>query len=167
MPPQATSMASPPRAADIQSGLAPAAPAASSPAFAGVQTAAVETDTAVPAEPVHDETPLRRDEVREVQERLQAFGFSPGPFDGTTGPMTIGAVMHYQQNRGHLQTGKVDHALLDELRQDPAPKVAPRAPRHHAYYAAARSSAPWRSDPFEPLRTASVRFGQWLQSLTR
>jgi peptidoglycan hydrolase-like protein with peptidoglycan-binding domain len=117
-----------------------------------------------PAEPVDEETPLKRDEIREVQERLQSFGFNPGPSDGDAGPMTVGAAMHYQQDRGRLQTGKVDRALLDALRQDPAPKVIRHAPRHRAYYAAARQRS---SDPFAPLRTASARLGQWLQSLTR
>jgi peptidoglycan hydrolase-like protein with peptidoglycan-binding domain len=137
--------------------------AAASPPFAGVQTAAVESGAAMP-EAVHDDRPLGRDEVREVQERLLAFGFNPGPFDGNVGPMTVGAVMHYQQARGGLQTGKIDRALLEALRRDPAPKVVRHPHRHRAYYAAA---APRRSDPFAPLRTAGARFEQWLRSLAR
>jgi peptidoglycan hydrolase-like protein with peptidoglycan-binding domain len=137
--------------------------AASSPPFAGVQTAAVESGATMP-EAVHDDRPLGSAEVREVQERLLAFGFNPGPFDGNAGPMTVGAVMHYQQARGGLQTGKIDRALLDALRRDPAPKVVHHPHRHHAYYAAA---GPRRSDPFAPLRTAGARFEQWLRSLAR
>jgi DNA-binding response OmpR family regulator len=109
----------------------------------------------VESEPKPD--PLKRDEVKEVQARLQAFGFNPGPVDGAVGPMTVRAVMNYQQERGQPQTGTVDSELLDQLRQDPSPQLAQRAAR----------SVPRRSDPFEPVRTAGNRIGQWLNSLVR
>ncbi len=79
--------------------------------------------------------------------------------------MTEGAVRRYQQDRGQPQTGEIDNALLQQLRQDPAPpavqQVAQRAARP------ARSPAPRRSDPFEPVRAAGNRFGQWMDSLVR
>jgi len=108
---------------------------------------------------------LGRDDVREVQARLQSFGFNPGSVDGVLGAMTEGAVMHYQQARGQPQTGTVDRSLLEQLRQDPAPQLAQRAARPDAR--STRSPGVRRSDPFEPVRTAGNRLGQWLESLTR
>src|SRR5258707_821733 len=85
--------------------------------------------------------------------------------DGNPGRMTEGAVRRYQQDRGQPQTGEIDKALLQQLRQDPAPpavqQVAQRAARP------ARSPGPRRSDPFEPVRAAGNRFGQWMDSLVR
>ena len=77
------------------------------------------------AAPLAAPEPLRGEEVREVQKRLQGFGFNPGPADGVAGRMTAGAVMSYQQSRGQPQTGDIDRELLEQLRQDPAPQVAP------------------------------------------
>ena len=118
-----------------------------------------------PAPPAPNPAPLRRDEVREVQARLLSFGFNPGPVDGVLGVMTEEAVMHYQRHRGQTQTGTIDRQLLEQLRQDPAPQVAQRAARPDAR--ATRSPAARRSDPFEPVRAAGNRLGQWLDSLRR
>jgi Putative peptidoglycan binding domain len=118
-----------------------------------------------PAKPAPNPAPLRRDEVREVQARLLSFGFNPGPVDGVLGVMTEEAVMHYQRHRGQVQTGTIDRQLLEQLRQDPAPQVAQRAARPDAR--ATRSPAARRSDPFEPVRAAGNRLGQWLDSLVR
>jgi hypothetical protein len=73
--------------------------------------------------------------------------------------------MHYQQDRGQPQTGTVDRELLEQLRQGPAPQIAQRAARPDAR--ATRSPGARRSDPFEPVRAAGNRLGQWLESLTR
>jgi Putative peptidoglycan binding domain len=119
-----------------------------------------------PNEPAANEAPLGREDVREVQTRLLSFGFNPGPIDGTPGPMTEGAVMHYQENRAHRQTGKVDRQLLEQLRQDPAPRIAQRAVPPAASRAVSyRRARP--ADPFAPVRTAGDRLGRWLESLVR
>jgi hypothetical protein len=73
--------------------------------------------------------------------------------------------MHYQQNRGQPQTGKVDRELLEQLRQDPAPKIVQRATGPYAR--PTPSPGPRRSDPFEPVRAAGDRLGRWMESLTR
>jgi hypothetical protein len=145
----------------------PAANVAYTPAVepAATPTAPASDSQSAPVEPAPNQAALRRDEVREVQARLRSFGFNPGPADGVPGAVTGGAVMHYQQARDQPQTGKIDRELLEQLRQDPAPQLAQRAARPDAR--AARSPAPRRSDPFEPVRTAGNRFGQWLESLTR
>jgi peptidoglycan hydrolase-like protein with peptidoglycan-binding domain len=123
------------------------------------------TSQQAPVEPAPNQAALGRDVMREVQARLRSFGFNSGPVDETGGPMTDGAVMHYQQDRGQPQTGKVDSQLLEQLRQDPAPQIAQRAARPDAR--ATRSPGPQRSDHFEPVRVAGNRLGQWLESRTR
>jgi hypothetical protein len=102
--------------------------------------------------------PLRGEEVREVQKRLQGFGFNPGPADGVAGRMTTAAVMNYQQSRGQARSGDIDRDLLEQLRQDPAPQVAPPPP---VVRTAQRAARPTRSP--NPLD----RLGRWLDSLVR
>ena len=115
---------------------------------------------------VQNDAPLQRAEVREVQTKLYTFGFNPGPIDGADGPMTHAAIMHYEADRGLPQTGEPDRALLETLRQDPAPQVAalpPPRPRRVSHgYAQGRSD-----DPFASIRAAGDRLGRWLQSLSR
>jgi hypothetical protein len=164
-------------AADSQPDPAPLELAASSPPppaslasarpfrAVGTEPAPATDGQRAPVEPPMDQTPLRRDEMREVQARLRSFGFGPGSVDGVPGAITESAVMHYQRNRGQPPTGKVDRELLEQLRQDPAPQVAQRAPRPVARATASPVSR--RSDPFEPVRAAGDRLGQWLQSLVR
>ena len=151
------------------------APSSPSPATDVAYTPAVVPASAqtVPAadgqqalvDPAANQTPLRRDEMREVQARLRSFGFNPGPVDGAPGAMTDGAVIRYQQNRGQPQTGKVDRELLEQLRQDPAPTVVQHATGPYARPTSSRG--PQRSDPFAPVRAAGDRLGQWLDSRLR
>ena len=54
----------------------------------------------------------------EMQSRLRAIGFNPGPIDGSAGPMTMQAVKQYQQARRLAPTGTVDRELLARLRQE-------------------------------------------------
>ena len=155
---------------------AAASPDSPSPAASVADTPSVEAAPApaalaadkppAPVEATPSDAPLRRDEVREIQARLRSLGFNPGPVDGAAGRMTEGAVMRYQRDRARPQTGEIDRQLLAELRQDPAAQLAQRAARPDGR-AAAHSPRPRRSDPFEPVRIAGDRFGQWLESLTR
>lgn len=122
----------------------------------------------VPPPPAPEAVALRGDEVREIQARLLAFGFNPGPVDGDLGRRTEGAVARYRQERGLAATGTADRDLLERLRRDPAPKkvvadwqAAPRQPPPRA--AAQRQR---RSDPFDFLRTADANLTQWFQSLS-
>lgn len=169
-PPQSTSPVSPSPAPAPPSSVAnPPAVAAVGPAPAAVaadgQPAPVETPASA--------SPLQRDEVREVQARLRSFGFNPGPVDGLSGRTTEAAVMHYQQQREQLQTGKVDRRLLEQLRQDAAPQVAPPDAQRVAQRAArpdartTRSRGARSADPFEPVREAGDRVGRWLDSVLR
>jgi hypothetical protein len=146
-----------------------ATPAAEPPlpiAKASVDEAPPKMDPVATAEPAAAEpaaaATLRGEEVREVQTKLRGFGFNAGPPDGVVGRMTLAAAEQYQQARGLPQTGKIDSELLEQLRQDPAPQVAPqvaqRAPRQPVR--AGTATARRGSDPFQ-------RLGQWLDSLVR
>jgi hypothetical protein len=122
-------------------------------------TEPAQSSTPPPAVAVVAPEPLRGEEVREVQKRLQGFGFNPGPADGVAGRMTAAAVMKYQLSRGQGWRGDIDRDLLEQLRQDPAPQVAPPPPVvRTAQRAAARPTrAP---NPLDQL-------GRWLDSLVR
>ena len=143
------------------------APAVVTPAVTQTVLApALEVEKARP-EPDPEQAPLPRADIREIQTKLRAFGFNPGPLDGVAGPATHAAMMHYQQNRELPQTGTIDRQLLEQLRQDPAPEVvAPQVVQRPARPARA-SGATRSSDPFDPLRTAAQDFERWLQSLGR
>jgi hypothetical protein len=56
-------------------------------------------------------------EVHELQARLRALKFDPGPLDGIRGPMTSAAVRRFQQSRGAHATGAIDLAVLTQVRQ--------------------------------------------------
>jgi hypothetical protein len=142
----------------------PAAPSPPPPAPA-TKMEPMTSGQSASVEPESNQTPLGREEVKEVQARLRSFGFNPGPIDGTAGTMTAGAVTRYQQARGEQQTGTIDRELLAQLRQDPTPQPAQRAVRPEPR--AAHPPPPRRADPFEPVRAASERFGQWLDSWLR
>jgi hypothetical protein len=136
---------------------------------AATQAPLVTDSQPAPVEARPSESPLQSNDVREIQAKLRSFGFNPGPVDGTAGRLTEVAVRRYQQARGQPQTGEIDRRLLEQLRQEPAPpaaqQVAQRGPRPDTR--ASRSPGSRRSDPFEPVRAAGNRVGQWLDSLAR
>ncbi|MBS0521555.1 MAG: peptidoglycan-binding protein [Proteobacteria bacterium] len=103
--------------------------------------------------------PLNAAEVLEVQGRLYAFGFDPGPVDGTPGPMTHAAAALYQRYRGLPQNGEIDRILLERLRRDPARQVAARPDLD-----ARRNRS---DDPFAPLQRAGDSIMQWFRSIGR
>jgi peptidoglycan hydrolase-like protein with peptidoglycan-binding domain len=57
-----------------------------------------------------------RARMRQVQERLRAAGFPPGPLDGRLGPQTRAALRQYQQHKGLGVTGSLDRQTLETLR---------------------------------------------------
>jgi hypothetical protein len=174
-PPPPAAPSSPPPPASVVPAPEPSPSATASEPAAVADTPAASAPQTAPS----SEAALPVIDVREVQAKLRAFGFEPGPVDGVTGRQTEAAVRRYQQSRSQPQTGKVDQELLDQLRRDPAPQVA----RHVAPRPAAADNrtvgpavgptvaAPARpqrqADPFEPVRSAGDRFGRWLESLVR
>jgi peptidoglycan hydrolase-like protein with peptidoglycan-binding domain len=104
---------------------AAAVPAAPDPSAAAAAPAAPDPSAtaAAPAapDPTAAATQMPTAEVREVQNRLRAMGFNPGPVDGSVGPLTENAAKRYQQARGLEVTGAVDRNLLAQLRQETPP----------------------------------------------
>jgi N-acetylmuramoyl-L-alanine amidase len=98
---------------------------------------------------------LGSDEVKEVQARLKAFGFYPGPADGIVGVLTQNAALRYQQARGQPQEGTIDRSLLEQLRQDSRPPAT-----QHRAAKLNRANAARGGDPLD-------RVGQWFRSLFR
>ncbi len=64
-----------------------------------------------------DEEPLLREEVKEMQERLNALGFDSGTPDGIAGRMTRAALREFQLSRDLPADGHPDQAMLRALRQ--------------------------------------------------
>lgn len=144
-----------------------ASPAVSSPA-ASSPVASAPASAPAPAPEAAPAPPLGRDDVREVQMRLYRLGFDPGPADGDAGPMTQAAITRYQQKRELPETGTPDRALLDQLRQDPAPPVEmPRqVAQRRGWHDASRAqptAAPSRPSGFlDSIREADSRLSRWL-----
>jgi hypothetical protein len=79
--------------------------------------------------PVHDQPNAQGDlhrvddreltwaEVHELQIRLRALRFDPGPLDGVKGPLTSAAVRRFQESRGSRATGDIGLRTLLLLRQ--------------------------------------------------
>jgi TPR repeat protein len=60
---------------------------------------------------------LSRDDIREIQTRLDELGYDPGPVDGLMGDRTESAIAAFQQDRGLEADGEPSPALLDRLRE--------------------------------------------------
>ncbi len=63
------------------------------------------------------EDPMSRDEVRELQSRLNNLGHDSGTPDGIAGRMTRNAVRAYQQQAGIPADGHPNRVLLEQLRK--------------------------------------------------
>lgn len=64
-----------------------------------------------------DERELTWTEVHELQIRLRALKFDPGPLDGVKGPLTGAAVRRFQESQGDPATGDIGLRALIRLRQ--------------------------------------------------
>jgi N-acetylmuramoyl-L-alanine amidase len=58
---------------------------------------------------------LHGDDVAELQSRLNALGFEAGADDGIFGPVTLRAVLEFQQNRIMAEDGIIGPAVVAEL----------------------------------------------------
>jgi peptidoglycan hydrolase-like protein with peptidoglycan-binding domain len=61
---------------------------------------------------------LTKDNLKLVQQRLQAEGVYAGPVDGELNPQTEAALHQYQQKQGIPPSGAPDAATLKELQID-------------------------------------------------
>lgn len=59
--------------------------------------------------------PLRGDDVRELQDRLDRIGLDVGPSDGIFGPDTVRAVTDFQQMQGLTSDGQAGGATIEAL----------------------------------------------------
>jgi hypothetical protein len=64
-----------------------------------------------------DDRELTWTEVHELQIRLRALRFDPGPLDGVKGPLTSAAVRRFQESQGDRATGDIGLRTLILLRQ--------------------------------------------------
>lgn len=66
-----------------------------------------------------DNSAMTRDEVRQVQERLIAHGFNPGPVDKRIGPRTNAAIIAFKRSIGFVARPWVGQMTWNMLMQDP------------------------------------------------
>jgi peptidoglycan hydrolase-like protein with peptidoglycan-binding domain len=125
-------------------------PAAAAPAVPDPTAAAAAPPPAAAApaapEPSAAAAQMPTAEVREMQGRLRAMGFNPGPVDGFVGPLTENAAQQYQRARGLEVTGAVDRNLLAQLRQEtppPPPRYAAKSYASNTAVAQRRPRSPF------------------------
>ena len=53
--------------------------------------------------------------IKAAQQSLAARGYNVGTVDGTWGPMTVDAILRFQQHNGLAETGQLDAATLAKL----------------------------------------------------
>ena len=103
-------------------------------------TATVTARTPATAAPIPEQAPepvapggapsataeVSREQISEIQQRLEALGYAPGPVDGLMGQRTEEAITAFQQDGGIAADGEASLELLDRLRdadaaQSPSP----------------------------------------------
>jgi peptidoglycan hydrolase-like protein with peptidoglycan-binding domain len=77
-------------------------------------------------------------QVGQIQARLKALGFDPGPLDGNVGPRTITAVRAYQGSIGTVPDGNLTLELYQRLME---PNAAPASAAAMPFAAAGPSEA--------------------------
>ncbi len=109
-----------------------------------------------------------------MQKRLAGFGFNPGAIDGVAGRRTEEAAQRYLETRGQPQMPPTDPQMLEQLRQDTAPPIAPthtaqRANGSGTWSGQGATAQPARRqfDPFEPVKIAGTEITRFLQSVFR
>jgi hypothetical protein len=101
-----------------------AAPVAPRPPAQPDVAEAQPAPTPAPAAPavtvvaVEPSRPLSRDEIKELQGKLGAAGFTAGPIDGVVGPQTQAALRRYAQSRSLAQPPEPTQETLLRLRSE-------------------------------------------------
>jgi hypothetical protein len=114
--------------ADAMSEKAPPPPAApvvspppASPSLAPSPQPPASSAPQIPLVAQAKSAPLKADEIRELQGKLKALSFDPGPIDGVVGPMTVSAVRKYSEARA-MANAEATRDLLVRLRSESPPK---------------------------------------------
>ena len=94
---------------------------AAAPALAGTALSDIHPEEAYPSDapPLVSPGPYA-DQVRQVQEKLQALGFDPGPANGAISTKMQAALAQFQLSQLLPASGSVDQATLLALGLDPA-----------------------------------------------
>jgi hypothetical protein len=175
--PAAASTVAPGQVADVEPAIprtqasptvAAAAEPAAPPAISTIAPPeAGQLSIAMSAQPLPPVPALGRGDVAEVQRLLTAFGFNPGPIDGSAGPRTLDAIQRYQEKRGLPQTSALDQGILRQLRQDPSPRTVSVAQRPAAPLPASPPPRRPNAGVFEPVRLAGQQITNWLSAVFR
>lgn len=99
----------PPPARPVVAEAKPAPPPAPASAPATTPVAPAPAAAAAPVEPSR---PLSKDEIKELQGKLGAAGFTAGPIDGIVGPQTQAALRRYAQSRSLAKPDATQETLL-------------------------------------------------------
>lgn len=86
--------------------------AVAKPAPAPAATSAAPVAPAPPPAVAAPSRPLSKDEIKELQGRLGAAGFTVGPIDGVVGPQTQAALRRYAQSRNLAKPEAIQETLL-------------------------------------------------------
>ena len=105
--------------------LVAAALLAAGPAVAGTALSDMHPEEAYPNDaPLLVSPGPYADLVRQVQERLRALDFDPGPANGASSSKTQAALAQYQLSQGLPASGMLDQRTLLALGLDPAALVS-------------------------------------------
>lgn len=80
------------------------------------------------SEPATRAEPKQIFDVKEIQTRLLAHGYDPGPLDGLMGPKTNLAITDMQKALGISPSGLVGPWMMEQLKKDTRPKPVPKPP---------------------------------------
>lgn len=80
--------------------------------------AAMPVAPAAPAAVAAAARPLSKDEIKELQGKLGAAGFTVGPIDGIVGPLTQAALRRYAQSRSLAKSPEATQETLLRLRSE-------------------------------------------------
>jgi hypothetical protein len=96
----------------------PSAPASAPPMTVANLIRATAPPATTPVKAAAVSTPLNWSDARELQTRLKAAGFDPGPIDGIVGPLTTDAARRYGEARA-LASKDPANGMLVRLRSEP------------------------------------------------
>jgi hypothetical protein len=101
-----------PEVTQVAAPVAPPPPAQSDVAEAKPAPTPAPVAPAVTVAVVEPSRPLSRDEIKELQGKLGAIGFTAGPVDGVVGPQTQAALRRYAQSRSLAKPEATQETLL-------------------------------------------------------